>query len=268
MPLQKCAMTRLTAIVFVGTYFLLLSACDDNDLPPTVPDEDIDLTIGVICEPDTGMVLMPLAAGNYWLMEIQAYNDSLFRWADTAKSVITELYAGAYIDSAYCTGVEEYYYNYRDEQPDHRQFLYRNGADGLYKMGEMTTDDTLIAPRFLHKYPVEVGDNWSNSEISGLASPGLASNAKPTVTNYRCVAIDEPFNTPLGTYSCIVYAASYSLGDDVLQWSHYFFYFVPGIGPVGVETYYASGTTYSWDNRQIRELKRRKELIEYQVSNE
>lgn len=258
--LKKQNLELIIGLGFVG--LLMFATCADKS-PTTNSDENNDHPLRAICEPYSGPGQYPLDEGNYWIFEWQHFFEGKFIETDTIRAAITGLYASTYNDTDYCISVEQFYLNYPDDVPNGPGDLFMNRADGLYYMGYIHADTTVV-PRLKYKFPVQVGDSWLSTEISGFGTP-WSPRSYPAEINYRCVAVDEPYVTPLETFNCIVYAYTPDVLHDAPKRWHYFDYFVPGIGLVGMEAYFAPGMTYIWDDRLLGQLGTLSLLIDYGV---
>lgn len=172
-------------------------------------------------------VLMPLAVGNCWAYLILS-TDYVDTFA-TRITLETEVTVEGHRHPAY-GGYS------KSEQtpvpPDRR--LVGNGADGLYFRGGIAPDDTLAINWLEYKYPGAAGDAWPIPvEIYLPVYPGAGGGFVIVDTLARTlVAVDEPIETPAGTFRCYVYKHTEGLHDDVSGHWNVYEYFALGIGLV------------------------------------
>lgn len=122
------------------------------------------------------------------------------------------------------------------------EWLYRNYEDGLYLMGGKMSTDSVYTRIRLFRYPAAKGESWT--------SPHLVYNLIDREyqirdsTAYTCVDTNAVFETPLRTFSCVVYYHRESLDDDVSAKSDVYEFYSSGVGLVGI-------VTMSYFNQQI-----------------
>ena len=170
--------------------------------------------------------LMPLAVGNYWAYSSwylqEALSDS-FQVVVTREVTITE---GGSPHQAFA-------WSYRfGESQEPLEWLYRNDQDGLRVAGGVTDTDTLVLDHAAleYKYPAEVGEAWPSVRLGYRSDEGIVVVDTIVVS---LIATDEPFDTPLGTFTCYVYRFSFSPAEDVAASWNVYRYYVPGVGNVG-----------------------------------
>jgi len=206
--------------------------------------------------------IQPIAEGNFWVREQLAYSGSQIEpgLTDTGRIVIEKMVSISLNDTVYLAGLQRLIYP--GDISKEVANLYWNGSAGLYYLGMMAPNDTLfLKPGIRYKYPVDVGESWSVQSYSYDPYENKIYIADTLI--YTCVAQDEPFITPLDTFNTIVYHFYYKPVEDVLSYWHAFQYFSPGIGPVGTEIYSSFDTTYSYESKNLRELKFRLQMIDY-----
>lgn len=207
-------------------------------------------------------VLEPHAKGNFWERVQYAYSGGQIEpgLTDTGRIVIENVTALTVEGMTYKVGVGRVILP--GELPEPATSLFWNGPNGLYSLGLIAPEDTVITePRLRYKYPVSVGESWATYTL--IYDPfDKKISVKDTLT-YTCVAINEPFITPVDTFNTIVYHYYYKPVDDVLEYWHTFQYFSPGVGPVGTEVYGSFDTTYSYANRKFNDQKLRLEMTDY-----
>ena len=114
-------------------------------------------------------------------------------------------------------------------------WLYRNYDDGLYLMGGIMPTDSVFMKLPLLRYPAKPGDSCIHPHLvyDLLLREYIISDS----VLYTCVDTSATFETPLGTFQCVVYFHREDLEEDVLaKWDHYDYY-APGIGLVGATKY-------------------------------
>ncbi|MFC2150307.1 hypothetical protein ACFLQV_02265 [Calditrichota bacterium] len=158
----------------------IVSGCSHN---PTAP------------EPDE---LMPLAVGNYWLLDYTLSLDGVAVDKGFDTLIIKS--------STFVNGLEYYGINFNDYT------YYRNSDEGL-EFCRVMNDRS--AERFqLYKYPVEVGDSWERTGNN----PGIIT----------CISKNQTVRTNAGTFTdCILY---YYINEDSTDYYNEFY--KPGLGPV------------------------------------
>ncbi len=180
---------------------------------------------------DTEDVLMPLTAGNYWASQQLSLPEGL---ADSAIVTITGDTLVQIDNTAYRAAIQSFTYPI-DGTPSDLRWLYWNGTDGLYLMGGISSTDTLVHKMLLYKYPAQEGDSW---EIQRLLYSYYTQEyeIEDTTTTYTCVATDEEFNTPAGTFICYVYHHRITIWEEpglpIEDWDYYEYY-APNVGRVG-----------------------------------
>jgi len=240
-------------LFYISFIFLFIFSCINSSTDNNEENE---------CRPIAEDVLEPHAAGNFWERVQLAYSDGDIETGltDTGRIVIEKLLPVEIGGISYKVGVSRVIYSGNISGEDAN--LSWNGPTGLYSLGMIAFDDTLIVEPYLRcKYPVEVGEHWP---VYITSYDPYESNffVKDTLT-YTCVKKNEPFITPIDTFNTIVYHYFYKPADDVISYWHTFQYYSPGIGPVGTEVYSSFYTTYSYENRKLRELKFRLQMIDY-----
>ncbi len=106
------------------------------------------------------------------------------------------------------------------DNEDQSYWLERQEADGLYIYGfQVGEKDTLVKSMDL-KYPVKEGDSWIRKVADYSAT---YNNWSVDFEEITCISTNTKFETPMGTYTCIVYSSS----------SGYDEYYVPKLGLVG-----------------------------------
>ena len=212
-------------IVFFLSLLLILISCDNvtdiSDITDVLDTTDIE----EICMEYGEDVLLPSELGNTWEYWI---------WGDFEDLVDTVTYSIIDTLTINYEGIDYHCFipqweNYSYEA----KWLYYNGEDGLYLMGGLDDEDTLILPALLCKYPVEVGDSWEYPRIVYL--PRIKFWLKDTM-KVECVGKDEEFITSLDTFSTYVYRKSVESGEGLendVPPDIYYDHYCPGIGIVG-----------------------------------
>lgn len=116
------------------------------------------------------------------------------------------------------------------------EWLLRNFDSGLYLMGGKYRNDSIYTKLIWYKYPVKKGDTWKSPHlVYDLVEQKYIIKDS---TTYTCTETDALFETPLGSFTCIVYYHRVRIHDyDVDDTKDYYEYYKSGIGKVGVVTY-------------------------------
>lgn len=186
------------------------------------------------CQEDPPGELMPLAVGNYWAYERSRYYDGQVSegLTDSVKAEIVAETTVTYAEQAYKVALSNGFYAV-PSVPSHVNWLLWNGEDGLYLLGGMSSNDTLVHKILHAKYPVQQGDSWQVSWLYYIWEPGnFVIEDTETIT---CIAINKKFETPAGTFRCYVYQFRRQTVDDVAAKSDFYEYYAPGVGLVGQE---------------------------------
>lgn len=83
------------------------------------------------------------------------------------------------------------------------EWFYRNYSDGLYIMGGRAPTDSVYAKLHYLKYPVQNGDSWTRPHLIFHILDQKFSI--PDSHAYACIDTNALFETPFGTFTCIVY---------------------------------------------------------------
>ena len=135
----------------------------------------------------------------------------------------------AHEGQSYLAAVYGLYFEEEDIVHD-RRWLYLNNNEGLNIVGGVSKYDTTTTKYVERKFPVNAGDSW---EIQELEFEPFQFVFSDTVV-VSCIATDEPFETPAGTFQCYVYRYIKPLQHASGKREH-FVYYTPGIGLVGWE---------------------------------
>jgi len=223
---------------------ILFIGCPDS---PNNNDENED------CLKYVEGFLEPISEGNYWEREQLAYYagqiDSSLTL--TGRIVIERIISLLINNTVYLVGLQRVIYP--GDIPNAVANLLWNGPNGLYYLGMIAPDDTLILePSIRYMYPVDVGENWPVQCYD--YDPYEKKIYLSDTLVYTCVAQNEPFITPIDTFNTIVYHYYYHPAEDILEFWHSFQYFSPGIGPVGTEVYSSFDTIYPYKSRNVKDL--------------
>ncbi|MCH8838988.1 MAG: hypothetical protein IIA60_14535 [Candidatus Marinimicrobia bacterium] len=231
--------------LFLSIAFIL-AGCEE---PPDEPEP---------CLPVAGDVLLPIAEGNYWTSEQINWGDGQIEegFEDTGKVVIEKMMTIQFEGTEYQVGVRNVHFPV-DLKSD-LNWLFWNGPDGLYFMGGVSSFDSLTTKVLQLKYPVEVGESWM---VPRMVYDGTFRVADTVA--YVCVDTDAPYETPLGTFQCVVYSYSIKPAEDVLDLWHYFAYYAPGVGRVGTLIYSSPEAAYPYHSRDIFDLSWETILFDY-----
>ncbi len=207
------------ASCLVVLFALLLAACQKNTNP-------LDSTS------NAAATIMPLVVGNQW-----TYIDSSFSSTgtlllrDSSKLAITGTttiqYGGA--------STQVYHWNWlnvRTGVADDWRWLTRVESDGRYMFGGMSSKGTFVLVKTLsEKFPVSVGESWQRYNI--VARTDSTFRVQDTLL-VRCTALDEPFNTLVGTLKCVVYYYQQRPVTSTAYPRDTWLYYAPNIGYVGL----------------------------------
>jgi len=129
------------------------------------------------------------------------------------------------------------YTNPYTNQQDSFEWLYRNYENGLYQMGGTTPTDSIYTKLLLYKYPVQKGETWTSPHL--VYDFGGGKYVVPDSITYTCVDTNALFETPLGSFYCVVYYHREELPEeDVLdRWHFIYEYYSTIVGLVGMVTY-------------------------------
>lgn len=131
----------------------------------------------------------------------------------------------------YDVSIAAFFYPSNAAQPLDSKWLYWNGNYGLYILGGLASEDTLIDKLLYLKYPVARGDTWIAPHLTYDVL--MKRFFVDDTLNYSCVSTNERLGTPAGTFECYVYHYRIRPEEDVLEYWDYYEYYVPGIGKVG-----------------------------------
>jgi hypothetical protein len=190
MNARLSAAARATVSALLLSLAVLLAACDlfGEDDPGEKP---LDTS-----------VLRPLAEGNYWQRVQHVYTDGEIdeTFTDTGRIVVEAVRPVQVAGTSYTAAVVRVILP--GEIPERVAVPEWNGPEGLYKLGLYAPDDTVLtAPQLLYKYPVEVGERWAVPRL--VYDPYAGEITVRDTLLYTCVATDEPFETPLGTFEAV-----------------------------------------------------------------
>lgn len=186
------------------------------------------------CQEDPPGELMPLTVGNYWAYERSRYYDGQVSegLTDSVKAEIVAETTVTYAEQAYKVALSNGFYAI-PYVPSDVNWLSWNGGNGLYLLGGVSSTDTLVYKALHFKYPVQQGDSWQVSWLYYVLESGkFVIEDTETIT---CIAINEKFETPAGTFRCYVYHFQRRTADDVAAKSDFYEYYAPGVGLVGQE---------------------------------
>lgn len=179
-------------------------------------------------DPSATERLVPLSVGNRWSYLI--YDASFPGPPDTIEQVITHRIDLGNGGSAF--GRVTYAATQSDSQIAGAMWLYRNSDDGLHSCGGIVGSDTILLDFLYLKYPVKTGDSWQVPFLAyDYSKIGFLSS--DSATNYTCSGTGEEFQTPIGTYRCLVFHWREKPEEDVQDYWEHYTYFSPGIGMVG-----------------------------------
>ncbi|MBC8346450.1 MAG: hypothetical protein ISR82_00490 [Candidatus Marinimicrobia bacterium] len=210
--------------------FLILLAClfISCDKPPKYEQCD-----GCCLLAEDGLV--PLSVGNYWAYQQKAYLGEDIIIEGSTVTFYGEIVGDTIITfdgHSHQTAIWNWF-NPPSHDPTPYKWLYSNCKDGLFRVGGIAPVDTLFRKNLYLKYPTQLGDKW---EFPLLTYDFHTKEFLFTDTlTYTCMATNEPFETPAGSFSCYVYHYRKKQAEDVLTISDIYLYYVPGLGRVGSE---------------------------------
>jgi hypothetical protein len=135
--------------------------------------------------------IIPLSIGNYWELKHDIIHENLSNHSFFYTGIITDSLKVKYQFAFYTVAIKN------------SNWLYWNGEDGLYLMGGVDIQDTLVTKILRYKYPSKPGEIWQTANIKFNQSNQKFYIEEPFTI--RCVTIDSSYYTPLGTFNCVVY---------------------------------------------------------------
>ncbi len=204
---------------------VLLASCDHgmNSVPEPMPEPEL------VCE-QAQEELMPLEVGNYWVYQIWP-----FITPDTVIAEITRKVPVTIAGITYEASALSPLYPVNGVRPP-LEWLYWNGPCGLYWLGGIAENDTLLYKTLLYKYPAEVGESWKTVRISYVYDLGFYFLDTLTVS---LVSKNETISTPAGDFNAYVYSYRKHPSDDIAGELNYYHYFIPELGRVAYITRWA-----------------------------
>ena len=229
--------------LLISFVLMLLIACDKNQPvqsgarkePPLQAPRHRLLDLPDVLNTD---VLVPLTVGNWWKYETTTFIPS--PEPDRKDSLMLRIFEDTlvtYKGQSFLAAVRGWYIEKEDIVRD-RRWLYMNNNEGLNIVGGVSKYDTISTKYVERKFPVNAGDSWKIQELEFEPFQWVFSDT--VVVN--CIATDEPFETPAGTFQCYVYRYIKPLQHASGKREH-FVYYTPGIGMVG------------WEERSLGEEK-------------
>lgn len=146
-------------------------------------------------------------------------------WRIHADTLLT------YEGQIFTAAISGWYYE-KDSSLRDTRWLYMHDEAGLNAVGGISSYDTMVTKYVERKYPAVVGDSWEFQVLEYDVYQrefGLYDTLRVI-----CLATDQPFETPVGTFRCHVYYFKKPLEHALIK-REYFVYYVPGIGRVGWE---------------------------------
>lgn len=173
--------------------------------------------------------LLPLKVGNYWKYKVEFLkSDGSFFYdglpfeirinRQTVKNEMVPYYSRVYVD--------------QNGKADTLEWLFRNKSDGLYLLGGRAKRDSLFTSTLYLKFPVTKGEFWFFQGIvynNYIEKFELNSSFK-----YTCVSTDSTFQTPIGTFSCIVFHHREKQAYDVLEEIDVYEFYTKQLGLIGI----------------------------------
>jgi hypothetical protein len=187
---------------------------------------------------ETSNGILPLKVGYYWQYETYALNED----SSTGLEIDRTNYRISRVSFDPSQKNSDALFHRVSVNPysnadDTFEWLYRNYDDGLYEMGGTMPTDSIYTKLLLYKYPVQKGETWISPHLVYDLAEG--KYMVPDSVTYTCVETSAVFETPLGSFSCIVYHHREKLPEeDVLnRWQGIYEYYSTRVGLVGIVTY-------------------------------
>lgn len=208
---KKCQAKMNTRILIFLCVVTLLAGCDLFNSDQEKPSGE----------------LFPLAMGNYWIYET-TYLDVL---KDTIRYEVTGEVQVRVGDTSYTA----YAANFLPFPPDLEPYywLQRNGKQGLYIMGGISSTDTLFMNNVHYKLPSEIGETIQTPQLA-FSQNRLEFYISDTLS-ITLIDDDREIVTPAGRFECYVYNFDLSMGDDVEERFDYYLFYSLGVGLVKQE---------------------------------
>ncbi len=207
--------------------------------------------------------IKPIVIGNSWKFSKYLISET---HPDTMKEIIYSIEEFKIEGKKYNAGIAHksfYSINYINDISE----IQWNGQDGLYTLGSLSQDDTILfSPKLKYKHPVKIGEEWEYPLLNHLYY--LETNEFSDTLNIKCVETDYIISTQLDTFKTIVYYYSLRPYPDIHCKNHYFLYFCPEIGKIREEYYSSPKSDYNFKQRDEADLKIRYNLIEYHLNEE
>lgn len=216
------SIVTILLLSIVALILLQQMACEQSVEVQPVPEE---ISQGIL----------PLKVGYDW--EYKTYklreDSSVGFEIDRAKFAIiqTSKHPSQIINDTFFHRV---FINPYDNTQSEFEWLYRNFDDGLYTMGGKMPTDSIFTKILQLRYPVKKGETWR--------TPHLVYNLIerkymiPDTITYTCVDTNVVFETPVGSFACIVYFHREKLDDDVVGKADIYEFYSKEIGLVGTVT--------------------------------
>ncbi len=190
---RRFSFRPISALLLSALFLTQLPSCHNpTEPPPDVPPEFISRGI------------LPLKVGYYWQYDRYALTDS----GTTAGKIgsIGFKISGRSVSASPQYGDTVLHwvpYDPQTGQTGYVEWFYRNYSDGLYIMGGRAPTDSVYTKLQLLKYPVRKGDAWTRPHLIFHILDQKFSI--PDSLSYACIDTNALFETPLGTFACIVY---------------------------------------------------------------
>ncbi|WP_337871641.1 hypothetical protein [Ignavibacterium sp.] len=239
---------KIFFIITTFLIFILLLSCDKIE-PPIIPPFNQCCTDTLSFEPN---LIVPGNVGSSWKYIVLRYqgaihhnidsnwlytdfssfnldfSDSSLILFDSTERKITGNSIVNFKDTCYeVLAYNSYSLKYSNQI--NLYFLYWNGDEGLYEMGGISENDTLISKGIRIEYPLYKGNTWKGQYLYYNGERFIVD--KPIFR--KCLAIDENLITPFGNFqNCFVIWTRASPGDDVGGYDDLYQYYSPEIGLV------------------------------------
>jgi hypothetical protein len=180
--------------------------------------------------------IRPLKVGYYW--EYKTYiarpDSTLGAQIGHAKYKVARMSVGTAAARS-DTLFHVVWVNPSTNQQDTYEWFFRNYPDGLYIMGgRMPTDSVYTALHYL-RYPVTAGETWMCPHL--VYEPNESKYMIADTSTFRCVDTNARFETPVGTFFCVVYNHLQKSDPDVGADEDIYEYYSKNVGKVGSVTY-------------------------------
>ncbi len=187
------------SVTLLSLVFVILIGCIEEK--PLQPEVQVKSPVLDLPNELNTKILVPLAVGNWWKYETTRRSGSKdsISWRITMEALLN--YEGKAF-SAMAAG----WYHEKDDTANVVRWFYMNDSEGLNVVGGISSHDTMITKYIERKYPATVGDAWEFQELQYGIFQGRGRFVFSEYTLLvSCIATDQLFETPAGTFRCYVY---------------------------------------------------------------